>query len=347
MRRYTVVHRTQYDYSSPMQDGFTLTTLRPRSTSQQSIVDHSMHVDPSPDERADFEDIFGNHVTRFAVHRAHSSLVVEARSVVDVVTLQASAPRPVSSVSSTSLAAVAALARSACAAGPDADSVDPVRAEFCAPTASVPHSPVVRAGAMDLWRGSGLDVDRWFGDVAFDTGMSGELNRAGADDIDALDAVTALTRTIFERFTFDPGFTDVTTPIDEVVVAQRGVCQDFAHVALACLRGIGLPARYVSGYLETIPPPGQARLIGADASHAWVSVWLGPLGWVDLDPTNNQVPPQRHVTVGWGRDYSDLAPVRGVVIGPSGVQDLTVAVDVQSTPIPAGVADAAGAVSMS
>lgn len=143
-----------------------------------------------------------------------------------------------------------------------------------------------------------------------------------------VDAVRGLCHRIFTSFRFDPGFSDVTTPLDAVLAARRGVCQDLAHVTVTALRSVGLPARYVSGYIETVPPPGEPKLVGVDASHAWCSVWAGPFGWVDLDPTNDQMPPRRHVTLGWGRDYHDVAPVRGVVIGPSGAQTLTVAVDV-------------------
>ena len=145
-----------------------------------------------------------------------------------------------------------------------------------------------------------------------------------------IDAVSGLCARMFAEFAFDAGFSDVTTPLDHVLSARRGVCQDFAHVACAALRSLALPARYVSGYIETSPPPGQPKLVGVDASHAWCSVWAGELGWLDFDPTNNQMPPMNHVTVGWGRDYGDVAPVRGVVIGPSGSQTLSVSVDVVS-----------------
>ena len=126
-----------------------------------------------------------------------------------------------------------------------------------------------------------------------------------------------------------PSFSDISTPVDAVIAARRGVCQDFAHLSIACLRSVGLAARYVSGYIETGRPPGEEQLTGADVSHAWCSVWSPELGWLDLDPTNDQFPPTRHVTVGWGRDYFDVAPVRGVVIGPSAEQTLNVAVDVR------------------
>jgi len=143
-----------------------------------------------------------------------------------------------------------------------------------------------------------------------------------------LEAAQALMSRIFREIRFDTRATDVTTPVAEVFERRAGVCQDFAHLMLACLRSLGVPARYVSGYLETLPPPGQPRLIGADASHAWVSVYVGePHGWIDLDPTNNLLPAERHITVAWGRDFSDVSPLRGVTLGAGG-QSLFVEVDV-------------------
>jgi transglutaminase-like putative cysteine protease len=146
---------------------------------------------------------------------------------------------------------------------------------------------------------------------------------------DLVTGVRDLCHTIYTGFAFDPSFSDVSTPLVTVLEAGRGVCQDFAHLGVACLRSLGLAARYVSGYIETEPPEGEERLIGADASHAWFSVWVPGWGWLDVDPTNDHVPPARHVTVAWGRDYADVTPVRGVVIGPAATQELSVSVDVQ------------------
>ncbi len=144
-----------------------------------------------------------------------------------------------------------------------------------------------------------------------------------------VDAAKALCRAIHQGFEFDPQFSNVSTPLVDVLAARRGVCQDFAHLAVGCLRSLGLAARYVSGYIETVPPPGQERLVGADASHAWCSLWTPQAGWVDFDPTNGHLPIDDHITVGWGRDYADVMPVRGVMIGPAAAQELRVAVDVQ------------------
>jgi transglutaminase-like putative cysteine protease len=143
-----------------------------------------------------------------------------------------------------------------------------------------------------------------------------------------LDAVLELNHRIHTEFKYDPSATDVSTPLGQVMRERRGVCQDFAHVAIGVLRCIGLPARYVSGYLETIPPPGQARMVGADASHAWASAFVPGFGWFDFDPTNDVVPSERHITVAWGRDFSDVSPLKGVVLG-GGRHTLAVGVDVE------------------
>jgi transglutaminase-like putative cysteine protease len=142
-----------------------------------------------------------------------------------------------------------------------------------------------------------------------------------------LDAVLELTRRIHEDFTFDPEATTIATPLADVFTSRRGVCQDFARLEIACLRSLGLPARYVSGYLETVPPPGRSRLLGADASHAWLAVYCPESGWIHVDPTNNLLPSCTHVTVAWGRDYNDVSPIHGVILG-GGKHTLRVNVDV-------------------
>lgn len=143
-----------------------------------------------------------------------------------------------------------------------------------------------------------------------------------------LEAAADLTRRIYTDFRFTPGFTTVSTPLEVVMRERKGVCQDFAHLAIACVRAAGLPARYVSGYIETISPPGAEKLIGVDASHAWFSVYIPHLGWMDFDPTNNLQPAGQHVTIGWGRDYADIAPMRGILLS-SGTHELAVSVDMR------------------
>ncbi len=142
-----------------------------------------------------------------------------------------------------------------------------------------------------------------------------------------LDAAADLTRRIYHDFKYDPKTSTITTTLPEIMKLRAGVCQDFAHLQIGCMRSMGLPARYVSGYLLTTPPPGKPRLIGADASHAWLSVYLPDFGWLDLDPTNNMIPTDKHITVAWGRDFGDVSPLRGVILG-GGHHVVDVSVDV-------------------
>ena len=152
-----------------------------------------------------------------------------------------------------------------------------------------------------------------------------------------LEAAIDLTSRIFNDFKYEGGVTDIHTPVDKVFADRRGVCQDFAHLQIACLRALGLPARYVSGYLRTHPPEGQERRIGADASHAWLAIWVPEAGWIDLDPTNDMIPRDEHITIAWGRDYGDVSPINGMMIG-GGDQRVEVAVDVRPLSEDAGEA---------
>ncbi len=163
--------------------------------------------------------------------------------------------------------------------------------------------------------------------VAFDDGVLEFVAPSFGVARPILDAVRELTHRINREFRYDQTATTVATPVAEVLRTRRGVCQDFAHLEIACLRALGLAARYVSGYILTVPPPGAPRLVGADASHAWLAVWVGDAGWVDIDPTNDQLPSDQHITAAWGRDYADVSPLRGVVLG-GGAHRVHVAVDV-------------------
>lgn len=142
------------------------------------------------------------------------------------------------------------------------------------------------------------------------------------------EAAGDLMRRIYTDFEFTPGFTTISTPVAVVMKERKGVCQDYAHLAIACIRSVGLPARYVSGYIETVSPAGVEKLIGADASHAWFSVYEPATGWMDFDPTNNMIPGDQHITIGWGRDYADIAPMKGIILS-SGSHGLKVSVDVK------------------
>lgn len=288
--RYHVSHRTTYEYSSPMTDGYTVAYVLPRPTPHQMVERATVAIEPEPDERVEHIDAFGNRVLQLGVHHQHSSLTVHAVSdvVVEPMTIEGDGPAWES----------VATAVTTCRGG-EALAVRPF------------------AGGLPMVTEAG---DR--------ESLGALASSAFTPRRPIVDAARAFCHEIFSTFEYDPSFTDVSTPLSTVLAARRGVCQDFAHLAVSGLRALGLAARYVSGYIETQPRPGAARLVGADASHAWCSLWVPEIGWIDFDPTNDRLPTHRHITVAWGRDYGDVAPVRGVVIGPQAVQDLTVAVDV-------------------
>ncbi len=289
-RTYRVSHRTAYRYGDTMTDGYTVACLVPRPTPWQIVHDSSVQLHPAASEWDSYLDAFGNLVNQFGLHEPHREMVVEASSVVEVVRREMP--------------------------------IDETAWEEVAAAAGDAHGDL----AIDLgsFRSGSTFVDlatlaptlRSIAAVSFTPGRP------------VVDAAKALCGQIYHGYEFDPHFSNVSTPLVDVLSARRGVCQDFAHLAVGCLRSLGLAARYVSGYIETIPPPGQERLVGADASHAWCSIWTPGAGWVDLDPTNGHLPVNDHVTVAWGRDYADVIPVRGVMIGPATTQELDVAVDV-------------------
>ena len=289
-QRYRVVHRTEYRYGAMMTDGYSVACVLARPTPSQNVTSSAVTTDPAPDEYDERVDVFGNRVVQFGLHRPHDGLTVEA--VTEAVVWAQELPRV--DVAWERVSATVAGLR-----GPLALDVAP----FAAPSRFVTVA-ANRLGLFDL------------ASASFSPGRP------------IVEATMAFCSAIFDTFVFDPSFTELATPLDVVLAERRGVCQDFAHLAVGSLRALGLAARYVSGYIETDPPPGEPRVFGADASHAWCSIWIPDHGWLDFDPTNGVVAPSRHVTIGWGRDYADVAPVRGVVVGPSSEQSLTVSVDV-------------------
>jgi transglutaminase-like putative cysteine protease len=287
--RYRITHRTKYTYEGAVTVSHHLAKLAPRSLPGQRCPWHELEIQPVPVGRGVHIDSFGNTTTYFEIEGKHESLEVIARSLVEV-----NPSRVQDAAATPPWEAV----RDSCHAEKLTPGSDAGMFRFASPMVPVGAEYVAYARA-DFPAGRPI-----------------------------LEGVVALTERVFREFWFDPRATDVTTPVAEVMKKRAGVCQDFAHLMLACLRSLGLPARYVSGYLETAPPPGKPRLIGADASHAWVSVFCGDkAGWVDADPTNNLLPEERHITVAWGLDYSDVSPLRGVTLGAGG-QRLEVAVDV-------------------
>lgn len=286
--KYHVRHTTTYEYGDTVPLCQNEAHLRPRRSTNQRSITHDLKITPRPSTMAERTDYFGNHVTFFTIDEGHHTLSITAESVVTLVD-----PQPLDAAATPAWEQV--VARLA-----DCGSAD--RLEAVQFTFASPHVPL----SDDL-----ADYAR----PSFPAGRP------------LLEAALDLTRRIFTEFKFDPQATCVTTLPVDVLRQRRGVCQDFAHLMVGCLRSLGLAARYVSGYLLTEPPPGEPRLQGADVSHAWTSVYFPDRGWIDFDPTNDCIPSTRHVTLAWGRDYGDVCPIKGVFIG-GGSHAMTVAVDV-------------------
>jgi transglutaminase-like putative cysteine protease len=286
--RYTVEHETRYAYRVPVAQSWQLAHLTPRHLPWQKVLRHEVAIEPVPDERHEARDAFGNGVTHFGVHGPHPLLSVRMACEVEI----SDRPDPAQAAPTTWQAVRAALLET-----PQQDGLGAVR--MAEPSALVPWSDAARAYAAPSF----------------------------TPERDWLEAVTELMQRIHREFEFEPGATTVTTSVDEVLAQRSGVCQDFAHVMLACLRSHGLPARYVSGYLLTQPPPGRPRLLGADASHAWVAAYSPSHGWVEFDPTNDTLADRRYITLAAGADFADVVPLRGVILGGRG-QTMKVAVSV-------------------
>jgi transglutaminase-like putative cysteine protease len=273
---YRIVHKTTYEYKNPASLGNHVAYLTPRTLPHHACKTHQLFVTPVPSSMNRRLDYFGNAVNFFSIQQPHSALTVEAHSLVVI----------------------------------DGHSVEwPERApawDEVARSLQADVSPAALEAYQFVFESPRIKPGPQFVAYAAPSFSPGRP---------LTDALLDLTGRIYKDFRFDSKATNVRTAPDEVLRLKRGVCQDFAHLQVACLRSLGLPARYVSGYLRTFPPPGRPRLVGADASHAWVSVYCPGAGWLDVDPTNNLIPFEGHVTLAWGRDYGDVSPVRGVILG--------------------------------
>ena len=276
---YQILHDTHYRYAAPVSLAQQLAHLWPRACPWQRNHEQQLLVSPQPCQRQDALDVFGNPLTRLVFERPHDELKVSARLKVEV------------------------LAR-----GELDLTQSPAWEQACTALRYSGQAllPEVLEAARFRFESPYVHLKQVFSDYAADCFTPGRP---------LLAAVDGLMQKIFAEFSFDAAATQVATPLLQVLEERRGVCQDFAHLMLACLRSRGLAARYVSGYLLTQPPPGQPRLIGADASHAWVSVFCPEQGWVDFDPTNTIRPALEHITLAWGRDFADVSPLRGVILG--------------------------------
>lgn len=288
---YNIVHRTICKYRYTVSVGKHVACLRPRHLPGQELIQTELLIEPSPAIVTERTDYFGNLHYYFTIQEPHRELVVEARNEVRV--HQSPSIFPKASMSWEE--AVKHLANDQSVAGLDA-----FQFRFESPRIK-PQSEYAAYALRSFLPGRPLR-----------------------------EALLDLTSRIYSDFKFDSKVTNVRTTTEEVFRKRRGVCQDFAHLQIACLRSLNLAARYVSGYIRTYPPPGKPKLVGADASHAWLSAFCPGEGWLDLDPTNNVVPHGDHVIIGWGRDYGDVSPLHGLIVG-GGTNDLTVAVDMDAS----------------
>ena len=288
--KYSVRHTTQYEYPSDVVIGYNLVNLRPRDFASQTCNEFQLIVAPEPAAIFQRLDYFGNQCSQFNVDQPHRFLTVSAVSKVDV--HRVIAPNALNTPSWETI--VKQVKR--CETEVEIDAIQ------------------FRCDSPEI--------------VAFD-GLKEYAASSFSENRPILDAARELTHRIFTDFQYDPFATLVNSEIREAFEKRKGVCQDFAHLQIGCLRELGIPARYVSGYIRTLPTEGQERLVGSDASHAWLSVWCGKdSGWVDLDPTNDLIVANDHITVAYGRDYGDVCPVKGVIVGSS-EQRLKVEVDVE------------------
>lgn len=287
-RRYAITHVTTYTYDDDVTDSFGLALCRPREDGSQTVLEHELWTDPGHADLGSHVDVHGNHATYFHVVEPHRELRVGARSVVDCVVEE---PDP-------------------------ARDLVPWEQARPADRADLPEAALVT----ELTLASPLV------DVGPEVAAYAAVSLTPARPL--VEAVLDLVHRVYADFEYDPESTTVTTRVPEVLRLRSGVCQDFAHLTIAGLRAHGLAARYVSGYLATDPPPGQPRLVGTDATHAWLQVWLPGFGWLSVDPTNDVETADRHIAVAWGRDYGDVPPVKGVIFTEASESTMSVEVDV-------------------
>jgi transglutaminase-like putative cysteine protease len=287
--KYQVIHETLYEYQSPASLCHNLICQGPGKNPFQENLSFECEITPEPHYQATREDFFENHWIYFSIQQPHQELSVRVTSIVD---LQPPHWLTVDPKNTPPWEEVAAWLRST-------DAKNDTR-QFYLESDIVRFVPGIREFALQSFQ-AGRPI---------------------------LEAMIDLNQRINTDFTFTPGFTDISTPIEEVFKHKKGVCQDLSHFALACLRSLGLAAYYVSGYIETIPPPGKPKLVGADASHAWVALYIPQLGWVEFDPTNNLLVANQHIRAAIGRDFSDIVPLKGIVYSGGG-QQMKVRVDVR------------------
>ncbi len=291
--KYRVRHLTEYKYDSKVNSCYNRAHILPRETRTQIVNTPRVAIFPTPTTGSRRTDYFGNRVYHFSIQEPHTSLTIDVSTYITV--------KPLGNTYGNQLDYGNSCEHVHQGLNHTMPSIETIYArEFLL------NSPMIRASqSLQSFAQNCFSPQKPF-----------------------LTAVMDLTHKIFTEFEFDSSVTSIATPLEEVLALKQGVCQDFAHLAIGCLRSLGYCARYVSGYLETLPPPGQQRLVGADASHAWFAVYSPGEGWFEFDPTNDSVPTFQHIVTAWGRDYADVSPLRGVVFGGGRSQKLSVSVDV-------------------
>ena len=291
---FSLIHKTSYKYSNAISYCHNLAIVKPRSFKGQELLDYQLEIEPKPTTFKENIDFFGNSVAHFSIEKQLKELTVIATSKVKRCYEEQN---------------------------------DVLQSKFCKETTLAEAHAKLKIITPTI-----IDAKQFLLDSMFIKNISSQVHEYAAVSFQknrsVFEATNELMKRIFSEFKFDSGFSTIATPVDEVLEEKKGVCQDFAQVAIACLRSVGLPARYVSGYIETLPPPGKEKLVGTDASHAWFSVFIPNFGWVDFDPTNDQIPKNQHITTAYGRDYYDVPPLKGVVYG-SGKSTMSVSVDIR------------------
>ncbi|HVM87163.1 MAG TPA: transglutaminase family protein [Puia sp.] len=286
---YNIKHNTTYFYNESVPLCHNLAMITPRNTNNQSCRSFSLDISPIPEILEEYNDFFGNKVYYFVIEQEHKTLSVTANSIVENKKIHKEKLIPATQ----SWEEVHEIMQTS-----NGNLVD--EKQYSIPTEiTMPD-----------------DLIRKYASQSFTPGRS------------LFEAISELMYRIYTDFKYSSGFTTVSTPLSTVMKEHKGVCQDFAHLGISCLHAMGLSAKYVSGYLETIPAAGEKKLTGADASHAWFSVFIPEMGWVEFDPTNNKIPDEQYIVIGWGRNYFDIIPLRGVITS-SNHHQLSVSVDVQ------------------
>jgi transglutaminase-like putative cysteine protease len=288
--KYRVLHVTDYGYEVPATLCHNLMFQIPQNLPFQRVEDYSCEITPKPSFEVDRTDFFGNRYLYFSVGRLHKKLTVSSKSVLELLP-------------------------------PAWESVDPKETMPWEKVAEWLHSTAASSEIRQFYLESSH--------VPFIDGIREYALKSFSPGRPIMEAMLDLNARIFKDFAFTPGFTDISTPLKKVFEHKKGVCQDFAHFSLACLRMLGLSARYVSGYIETFPPPGKPKLVGSDASHAWIAVYIPGHDWVEFDSTNNLLVSDKHIRVAVGRDFADVTPLKGIVYAGK-EQEMKVSVDVQA-----------------